>query len=72
MSVSCAICLTFGQAIFELRLEHLLHDVVSPDVVEDLIDNGIKDVPLVVSSQYLGDVLAAFSRALTDVFVSIR
>lgn len=71
MSVSCAICLALGQAIFQLRLKSHLSGVIEQSTVRSLIDSGVNDVSSLVEPGQLGDVLSAFSEALTDVLVSI-
>ncbi|PVI03884.1 MFS general substrate transporter [Periconia macrospinosa] len=68
MSISCAICLAIGQTIFQLRLNDLLLQIVSPTTVEELLSSGARDLPSVVEPGNLAKVIQSYSSALTDVF----
>ena len=70
-SVSCAAFLAIGQAVFESQLSKYLSGVVPTATAEAIISVGATDIRSVVSLEQLPFVLLAYSKAITQVFVSL-
>lgn len=72
ISMSCAIFIAIGQAIFQRQLQNNLGSVVGGDVVKDIINSGVTDLSSLVSASDLPTVIQKYSLSVTQVFVSIR
>jgi hypothetical protein len=70
MSISCAISLAIGQAVFQLQLAHYLSDSVSSQTANSVLSSGVTQLDSIVRTEDRENVLSAYSSALTDVFVS--
>jgi hypothetical protein len=70
-SASCAAFLAIGQAVFESQLSKYLSAVVPTATVDAIILLGATNIRSVVSLEQLPVVLLAYSKAVTQVFVSI-
>ncbi|KAJ5921345.1 MFS general substrate transporter [Penicillium verhagenii] len=68
ISASCAIFLAIGDAIFEAQLRKHLNGVVSATLVEEVISTGATHVRSVIPDESLSVVIAAYSKAVTQVF----
>ncbi|KAF2877682.1 major facilitator superfamily domain-containing protein [Massariosphaeria phaeospora] len=67
MSISCAISLAIGQAVFQLQLTEYLARSVDPDTVNSVLSNGATHLASFVRPGDLMTVLEGYSQALTDV-----
>jgi hypothetical protein len=70
-SAGCAAFLAIGQAVFESQLSKHLSAVVPTATVDAIILLGATNIRSVVSLEQLPFVLLAYSKAVTQVFVSI-
>ena len=70
-SASCAASLAIGQAVFESQLTKYLTKVIPTATVEAVISAGATNFRSVVSLEQLPLVLHAYSKSVTEVFVSI-
>lgn len=68
ISASCAVFLAIGQAVFQGRLTKELAQVVSADIVTEVLSVGATNIRSVVSAQDLPAVLRAYSKAVTQVW----
>ncbi|KAJ5727076.1 MFS general substrate transporter [Penicillium malachiteum] len=68
ISASCAIFLAIGEAIFETQLRKNLDGLVSASLMERIISTGATQVRSVIPDEYLSIVIAAYSKAVTQVF----
>ncbi|PVH97407.1 hypothetical protein DM02DRAFT_658265 [Periconia macrospinosa] len=68
MSISCAISLAIGQAIFQAELSHNLAEFTSGDTIRAVQAAGVSGVKSVVPPQVLARVVQGYSDALTTVF----
>lgn len=71
VSMSGAVFLAIGQAVFENRLIANLGLVVPETVVEQVLSTGATGIKSVVDDEYLPMVLQAYSRSITQVFVRL-
>lgn len=72
ISMSCAIFIAIGQAIFQRQLQSNLGSVVGEDVVNEIINSGVTDISSLVSTSDLPMVIQKYSLSVTQVFVSTR
>lgn len=70
ISASCAIFLAVGQAVFQERLAVGLIQVVSPEVVKEILSVGATGIRSIIDAEDLPAVIEAYSKATTQVFVS--
>jgi hypothetical protein len=71
VSTSCSIFLAIGQAIFQKRLEVNLSAILPSTLVEEIVSAGATNFQsLVPPSVNLSSVVEAYSRSITQVFVS--
>ncbi|KAI1183938.1 MFS general substrate transporter [Nemania serpens] len=68
ISMSCAIFIAIGQAIFQRQLQNNLGSVVGGDVVKDIINSGVTDLSSLVSASDLPTVIQKYSLSVTQVF----
>lgn len=71
ISASCAIFLAIGEAIFQDRLTKNLTHVVPSALVEQIVSVGATSIRSVVPTNDLPAVIAAYSKAVTQVFVRL-
>ncbi|PQE28116.1 Major facilitator superfamily domain general substrate transporter protein [Rutstroemia sp. NJR-2017a BBW] len=69
ISMSCAVFLAIGQAVFQQRLQIDLENVVSQNVTRAVISAGATRIRSIVSADELPAVLQAYSKAVTQVFL---
>lgn len=70
ISTSCAIFLAIGEAVFQRNLAAYLSEVTTPDIVQDIISGGATNIGSVVNGADLPAIINAYSKAVTQVFVS--
>ncbi|KAI1113353.1 major facilitator superfamily domain-containing protein [Nemania sp. NC0429] len=68
ISMSCAIFIAIGQAIFQRQLQNNLGSVVDGDVVKEIINSGVTDLTSLVSASELPTVIQKYSLSVTQVF----
>lgn len=68
ISTSCAIFLSIGQTVFQERLEANLSGVLSPDLVDRIVEGGALSIRQLVDSVNLPPVLKAYSDSVAQVF----
>lgn len=70
MSISCAVCLAVGQAVFQAQLSNYLAEVVPEKTAHAILTAGVSQVKSVVKPEDYARVVKEYSNALTDIFVS--
>ncbi|KAI1207107.1 MFS general substrate transporter [Annulohypoxylon truncatum] len=68
ISTSCAIFMAIGQTVFQQRLQVNLGDVVSGNVVQEIINSGVTNVRSLVGASELPVVIQKYSKSVTQVF----
>lgn len=71
ISMSCAIFVAIGQAVFQGQLQSNLGPVVGEDAVKNIINSGVTDISSLVSASALPTVMEKYSLSVTQVFVSV-
>ncbi|KAI0814421.1 MFS general substrate transporter [Xylaria sp. FL0064] len=68
ISLSCAIFIAIGQAIFQRQLESNLMFIVGADVVRNIINSGVTDISSFVSASDLPVVIQKYNLSVSQVF----
>lgn len=70
ISTSCAVFNAVAQAVFQERIQINLGRVVSADTVKNIINAGALNFEAFVSPNKLPQVIDAYSKSVTQLFVS--